>query len=152
QRSIKRLLATVILVVIAVGLAVWLVWFPPWVKPLQQRLLGAWEGTADLSSEWSIAVSPQPDQGVPGGKAAGRITTTSTVFAEFKPDGTYTWKQHDVGNGFRGDFWWPKDDASPSRWTVVDAQGNKLTVRMHLGEVTLDFQGENGFTMNLPES
>jgi hypothetical protein len=80
------------------------------------------------------------------------VTITCTVQAEFRPDGTYTWKEQHQGDGINMNFWVPKDDASPARWEVVGARGNQLTIRMHTGEVVLDFQGQNAFTMPLPES
>jgi outer membrane lipoprotein-sorting protein len=113
---------------------------------LEKRLLGSWEGSGKVSGELSIA----PAKDVPGGTSS--VTTTCTVQAEFKPDGTYTWKEQHQGGVISMNFWVPKEDASPARWEVVVAQGNKLTVRVHSREVVFDFQGDNAFTMNLPES
>ena len=113
---------------------------------LAKRLLGSWEGGGKVSGELSIA----PAQGVPGGTAS--VATTCTVQAEFKADGTYTWREQHQGDGIGMNFWVPKEDGPPARWEVVGAEGNKLTVRMHSGEVVFDFQDENAFTMNLPES
>src|SRR5262249_52965700 len=129
------------------GLTVWLIWFRPSTSSvLEKRLLGTWEGSGKVSGELSVA----PGEGVPGGTSS--VTTTCTVQAEFKPDGTYTWKEQHKGDGISMNFWVPKEEGPPARWEVVGAQGNKLTVRIHNGEVVFDFQDENAFTMNLPES
>jgi hypothetical protein len=129
------------------GVTVWLVWFRPSTSSaLEKRLPGSWEGSGKVSGELSIA----PAEGVPGGTAS--VATTCTVQAEFKTDGTYTWKEQHQGDGIRMNFWVPKEDSPPARWEVVGAQGNKLRVRIHSGEVVFDFQDEDAFTMNLPES
>src|SRR5262249_20750532 len=142
QRRTKLLLLIASLLAIGVGVAVWLVWWPPWVSSaLEKRLPGRWEGSGKVSGEMSIQMSIPPAQGVPGGPAF--ITTTCTVHAEFKPDGTYTWKEQHRGDGIDMSFWVPKEDASPARWEVVGAQGSKLTVRIHSGELVFDFQGED---------
>jgi len=114
---------------------------------LEKRLPGKWEGSGQVSGELSIAPA---QAALPGGTAS--IITTVTVHAEFKPDGTYTWKEQHRGDGIDMSFWVPKEDASPARWEVVGAQGNKLTVRIHSGEVVFNFQGEDAFTMNVPKS
>jgi hypothetical protein len=95
-------------------------------------------------------MSIAPAQGTPGGTAS--VTTTCTVQADFQPDGTYTWKEQHQGDGISMNFWVPKEGASPARWQVVGAQGNELTVRIHSGEVVFHFQGNDAFTMTLPES
>jgi hypothetical protein len=147
QQRMKPLLLIATVLLVGVGVAVWLVWRPPWMSSaLEKRLLGSWEGSGTVSGELSIA----PGNGVPGGTSS--VTTTCTVQAEFKPDGTYTWKEQHQGEGISMNFWVPKEDASPARWEVLGAQGNKLTVRIHSGEVVFDFQGDSAFTMNLPGS
>ena len=147
RRRMKLLLFLTTFLAIAVGLAVWLIWFRPSASSvLDQRLLGSWEGSGKVSGELSIA----PAQGVPGGTAA--LATTCTVQAEFKPDGTYPWNEQHKGEGISMNFLVPKENASPARWELVGAQGKKLTVRIHSGEVVFEFQGESDFTMNLPES
>jgi REP element-mobilizing transposase RayT len=146
QQRMKPLLLIATLLLLGVGMAVWLIWWPPWTSALEKRLLGSWEGSGKVLGELSIA----PGKGVPGGTFS--VSTTCTVQAEFKPDGTYTWKEQHQGDGISMNFWVPKEDASPARWEVVGAQGNKLTVRLHSGEVVFDFQGANAFAMNLPES
>jgi len=147
RRRTKLLVPIASLLAIGVGVAAWLVWWPPWVpSALEKRLPGRWEGSGKVSGEMSLA----PAQGVPGGTTS--VTTTCTVHAEFNPDGTYTWKEQHRGGGLDLSFWVPKEDASPARWEVVGAQGSKLTVRIHSGEVVFDFQGADAFTMNLPES
>jgi hypothetical protein len=80
------------------------------------------------------------------------ITTTCTVQAEFKADGTYTWREQHQGEGISMSFWVPKEGGPPARWEVVGARGNKLTLSIHSGQVVFDFQEENAFTMDLPES
>ena len=146
QRA-RLLLPIATLLLIGVGVVVWLVWRPPWVaSALEKHLLGSWEGCGQVSGEMSLT----PAQGVPGGTAS--VTTTCTVQAEFKPDGTYTWKEQHQGDGISMSFWVPKEDASPARWEVVGAQGNELTVRIHSGEVVFRFQDKDAFTMTLPES
>jgi hypothetical protein len=95
-------------------------------------------------------LSITPAQGIPGGTAA--VTSDCTVQAEFKPDGTYIWKEQHKGDGISINFWVPKEDGPPTRWEVVGVQGNKLTVRIHSGDVVFDFQDENTFTINLAES
>jgi hypothetical protein len=152
KRRTKLLLGTLALLAVGAGLAAWLVWFPPWATPLERRLLGAWEGTGEVSGEFSLDVKPDPERPVPGGKVSGMVTSACTVQAEFKPDGTYTWNEQHQGDGISMNFWVPKEDASPARWEVVDSQGNKLTVRIHSGEVVFHFQGKDAFTMTLPES
>jgi hypothetical protein len=143
----KLLLILTALLAIAGGLAVWLFWFRPSASSvLEKRLLGTWEGSGKVSGELGIAPAP----GIPGGTVT--VTTTCTVQAEFKADGTYTWKEQHQGDGIRVNFWAPKEDGPPARWEVVGAQGNELTVRIHSGEVVLEFQDENAFTMNLPEA
>jgi hypothetical protein len=147
QRRTKLLLYLTTLLVIAGALAVWLIWFRPSASSvLAKRLLGSWEGSGIVTGELSIA----PGQGVPGGSAS--VTANCTVQAEFKPDGTYTWHEQHKGDGISMSFWVPKEDGPPARWEVVGAQGSKLTVRMHSGEVVFDFQDENTFTMSIPES
>jgi len=146
QRT-KLLLFLTALLAITGGLAVWLVWFRPSASSdLEKRLLGSWEGSGKVAGELSIA----PAQGVPGGTAT--VTTTCTVQAEFKAEGTYTWKEQHQGDGISMNFWVPKEDAPPARWEVVGAQGSKLTIRIHSGDVVFDFQGTDAFTMTLPES
>jgi hypothetical protein len=113
---------------------------------LEKRLPGRWEGSGEVSGELNIDPAP----GVPGGRAS--VTTACTVHAEFKPDGTYTWKEQHRGDGIGMNFWVPKEEASPARWEVVGSRGNQLTVRIHSGEVVFAFQDEDAFTMNLPES
>src|SRR5262249_26020401 len=148
QRKTKLLLCIASLLSIGIGVAVWLVWWPPWVSSaLEKRLPGRWEGRGTVSGEMTIGASER----VPGGTTS-IITTTCTIDAEFKPDGTYTWKEQHQGDVVSMSFWVPKEDASPARWGVVGAQGNELTVRIHSGEVVFDFQGEDAFTMNVPES
>jgi hypothetical protein len=133
-----------------------LVWFPPWATPLEKRLVGIWQGTGKVSGDFSIEVKPNPEQNVPGGRASGKMTSACTVQAEFKPDGTYTWDEQQQGEGAsKGmdfNFWVPKKDGEPARWEVVRAWGSKLTIRFHLGEVVFHFQGEDTFTLELPES
>ena len=146
RRRTKLLLFLTTSLASAGGLAVWLIWFRPSASSvLEKRLLGSWEGSGKVSGELSVA----PGQGVPGGTSW--VTTTCTVQAEFKRDGTYTWKEHHQGDGISMNFWVPKEDTSPARWEVVGAQGNKLTVRTHSGEVVFEFQGDDAFTLNLPE-
>src|SRR5262249_50985932 len=143
----KLLLILTALLAIAGGLTVWLVWFRPSASAvLEKRLPGTWEGSGKVSGEFSVP----PAQSVPGGTTP--VTTTCTVQAEFKPDGTYTWKEQHKGDGISMNVWVPKEAGPPARWEVVRAQGSKLTVRIHSGEVVFDFQDENAFTMNLPES
>jgi hypothetical protein len=147
RRRTTILLFLTALLAIGSGLAVWLVWFRPSASSdLEKRLLGSWEGSGKVSGELSIA----PAQGVPGG--TDTVSTTCTVQAEFKRDGTYTWKEQHQGDGISMNFWVPKEEGPPARWEVVGAQGNKLKVRIHAGEVVFDFQDENAFTMSLPES
>jgi len=152
----RKKLATGVGLVAALALAaivaVWLMWFPPWATPLDKRLVGRWEGAGQVSGDWSLDIKPNPEHDVPGGKSSGRVTSVATVQAEFKPDGTYTWKEHHSGGGFEMNVWFPIDDATPARWEMVSSHGNKLVVRMHFGEAVLDFQGENSFSINLPES
>jgi hypothetical protein len=147
QRKTKLRLTLTVLLVIAGALTVWLIWFRPSVSLApEKRLLGSWEDNGKVSGELSVASG----QGVPGGTAS--VTTDCTVQAEFKPDGTYVWKEQHKGAGISMSFWAPKEDGSPARWEVVSVQRNKLTVRIHSGDVVFDFQDENTFTMNLPES
>jgi hypothetical protein len=156
QRRPKLLVLFATLALIAVAVTAWLVWFPPWATALEKRLLGTWEGTGTISGESTLEVKPDPAKGIPGGKWSGKVTSACTVRAEFKPDGTYTWNEQQQGQGaskgMNFNFWVPKKDGDPARWAVVRAQGSKLTIRIHLGEVVFDFQGEDAFTMGLPES
>jgi hypothetical protein len=147
RRRAKLLLFLLALVGTGVGVTVWLVWFrPSTASALEKRLPGTWEGSGKVSGEMSIDPAP----GVPGGTAT--VDTTCTVQAEFKADGTYTWKERHQGDVISMNFWVPKEDDPPARWEVLGAQGNQLKVRIHSGEVVFDFQDENAFTMNLPES
>jgi hypothetical protein len=148
RRRTKRLLFLITpLALGAVGIAVWLAWFPPGrASALSKRLVGRWEGSGKVSGELSMTSTG----GLLGG--AETVTTTCTVQAEFRPDGTYTWNEQHQGDGISMNFWLPKEGAPPARWEVVGARGNQLTVRMHTGDAVLDFQGENAFTMALPES
>ena len=152
KRRTKLLMGILALLVVGCGVAAWLAWFPPWAAPLERKLLGAWEGTGEVSGEWSIDVKPDPEHGVEGGKASGRATSACTARAEFKPDGTYTWQEHQQGGGISFDFSLPKDGGPAARWEVVRARGSELTIRIHAGEAVFDFQGENAFKMTLPES
>ena len=83
---------------------------------------------------------------------ASMLTTTSTVQAEFKPERTYTWNEQLTAKGINMNIWLPNKEGPPARWEVVDAQGNNLTVRMHFGEVVFNFQDENSFLVNYPET
>jgi hypothetical protein len=149
----KRVVALAIFASMCAGIAVWFIWFSPWrFGDLEKRLVGSWEGAGTITSEWSLDVTPDPEHGVPGGKSGGRITASSTVTVQFKPDGTYTWCQHDNGGGISFTFWMPKEGEEPPRWKVVQARGRNLTLQTHIGQVVLDFPDENTFTMNLPES
>ena len=151
RRRARLLVLVVGLLAIGVGAAVWLIWFSPWAAAaLEKRLVGRWEGSGKVSGEMSIDI-PE-GQGVPGGKTAGRINTTCTVQAEFKPDGTYTWQERHQGEGIHMTFSVPREGAPPTRWEVVRARGNRLTVRILHGEVALVFDGPSSFTMDLPES
>jgi len=144
QGMTKRLLAFAILLSLGVGAAVCLVRWPPWGSPsLEKRLLGRWQGTGTVSEDLIIAHLE-----IPG----GTITTACTVQAEFNPDGTYTWKEQHQGDSLSMELWLPKEEGPPSRWEVVRAQGNKLTVRTHSGEVVFDFQNADAFTMKLPDA
>src|SRR5262249_49432445 len=150
KRSTKRLLTAVIAAIVT-GLAAWMVWLL-WPTPLEKRLVGTWDGTGQLTGEWSLDVKPDLEQGVPGGKAAGEMTSPCTVVAEFRPDGTYIWREHQQGGGMRVNLWFPQEGAPPPRWEVVRSRGNRLTVRIHLGEVVFEFRGNDAFTMDWPES
>ncbi len=155
------ILAAAALLTVGLGAAFWLALFPPWTRaldvrpptpPLEKLLLGAWEGAGEFSGDWSIDIKSDPKQAGPAGKASGRMTSVCTVQAEFKPDGTYIWKEHLSGGGFNIDVRFPRDDASPARWEVVRAQGNQLTVRIYFDhDAVIEFQGENAFTMALPD-
>ncbi len=147
-RRTKLLLLVATLLAIGAGAAVWLVWFPPWATPLEKRLLGTWDGSGKISGAWSFDVTPDPAHGIPGGKASGWADSTTTILADFKADGTYTWSVHEKGEGFSIDFSMPKEGAPPPRWEVVRAQGNKLTVRMSGKEVVFNFQGDDAFTLD----
>jgi hypothetical protein len=150
-RRTKLLLAASTLLAIGMGIGVWLAFFPPWASPaLEKRLLGSWEGSGKVSGDMSIDIPP--GQAIPAVKTTDKVTTACAVQAEFKPDGTYTWKEQHQGEGISMNFWVPKEDGPPARWEVVGAQGNSLTVRIHSGEVVFAFQDENSFTMSLPES
>ena len=156
QRRTKVLLLLVPLLSIAAGIILWLVWLPPWATPLEKRLLGAWEGNGTISGEFSLEIDPDLDRNVSGHKIAGTVTSDSTVQAEFSPDGTYTWYEQQQGQGaskgINISFRVPKEAGEPARWEVIRTRGNKLTLRLHHGEVVFKFQGENAFTMTLPES
>ena len=155
QRRTTLLLAAVTLVLISAGVCVWLLWFPPWAKPPQQRLLGAWDGTGKVSGESSFEIKPDPAHGVPGGKWSGTITSDCTVHAEFKPDGTYTWQEQQRSGDDKSQMTFtvavPKN-GEQAHWKVVRADGSKVTIGIHIGEVILDFQGEDMFTLDYPES
>jgi hypothetical protein len=150
RRRSRSLVLVVGLLPIGVGVAVWLIWFPPWASALGKRLVGSWEGRGKVSGEVRIHV--REGQGVPAGRTTFSISTTCTVRAEFKPDGTYTWVEKHFGDGMSGEFSLPDKGAEPPRWEVVRADGNKLTVRVHYGEVVFQFDGGTSFTMDLPES
>jgi hypothetical protein len=151
RRRTKLLLAALLVV----GVAVWLSLARPWTTlTFEKRLAGNWEGRGTLSGEMTLDVAPNQDS--PGGKAAGHVRTACTVRAEFKSDGTYTWKEdHRSEHGdtsFNMSFWVPKEGGEPFRWDVVRDDGNKLTIRMHRGEVVLEFQDPDSFTLAWPES
>jgi hypothetical protein len=152
MRRTKFLVGATTFLVVVLGVAALVMWFRPGQRSLEKRLIGAWAGTGSFSGDWSIGVQPKPEQGIPGGNASGRMTTSATVEAEFKSDGTYIWREHLEGSGIHMDISLPKDADSLAHWEVVSAKGDKLTVRIHFGDVACDFQGENAFTMNLPES
>lgn len=168
QRRNKLLEGTAALLTILVGTAALLMWArrtpapsvlrdatttrSPSATPPEHRLLGTWEGTGNFSGDWSIDFHPDPEHGKPGGKASGKMTSASTVQAEFRPDGSYSWNEHYEGGGFNMNILLPKDAASVARWEFVSAQGNKVTIRIHLGDTVCDFHDENAFTMSLPES
>jgi hypothetical protein len=84
------------------------------------------------------------------------MTSTCTIQAEFRPDGTYTWNEQHRGEGdstgISASFRVPEEGGQPARWQVMRARGNQLTVQLHSGEVVFDFQGENAFTMKWPQS
>src|SRR5271154_5150809 len=101
----KKLAIGVGLVSLGAVVAVWLLWFPPWATPLAKRLVGKWEGTGQVSGDFSLDVKPDPEHDVRGGKSSGKVTSAATVQAEFKPDGTYTWKEHHAGGGFEMNVW-----------------------------------------------
>ena len=155
QRKTTLLLAAATLLVIAAGVSVWLVWFPPRAEPLEKRLLGAWDGTGEVSAESSFDMKPSPEQGIAGAKWSGTLTTACTVQAEFRQDGTYTWKeQHRAGDRnskMSFEVALPRD-GEQARWKVVRAEGDKLTIQTHLGDVVFAFQGRDAFTMTFPES
>jgi hypothetical protein len=134
---------------------VWLIWFPPWRLPLEKWLVGGWDGSGQTTSQFSIEVASDPGHGVSGGKAAGIVTST-TILAEFKPDGTYTWRQQERGEGnsqgFSASFWVPEKDGCPGRWEVAPVKGNRLTVRLFMGEVVFVFENEHAFTTSWPEA
>jgi hypothetical protein len=153
QRWKKLLLSATALFVIAGPLTVWLIWFPPWVSSkLERRLLGKWVGSGQLTEELSSA----PGEGVPGEKAP--VVTLYTVQAEFKPDGTYTWEEELKEPSSLRFKSFMVLDSPVVRWEVKGSQGNKLTVRMTHNEVTngrevvFAFEGEDTFTIDLPES
>jgi hypothetical protein len=156
KRRTKLLLGTLPVLAVGAGIAAWLVWFPPWATSLERRLLGAWDGTGEVLGDWSFDVKPDPEHGVPGGEASGRMTSACMVQAEFKPDGTYTWNEQHQGQGaskgMSFSFSVPKEGGEPARWEVVRARGSQLTVRIHCGDVVFDFRGEDGFTMDLSKS
>jgi hypothetical protein len=135
------------LLAVGVGAAVWLIWFPPWATALEKRLVGSWEGSGKVSGEMTLDMTD-----VQGSKITSRASSTCTVQAEFKPDGTYTWKEHHQGECIHMDFSLPGGGAAPPRREVIRARGSKLTVRIHYGEVVFDFDGANSFSMDLPES
>jgi hypothetical protein len=118
--------------------------------------LGTWEGSGTISGEFSLEVNPDPDHKVPGGKTSGTVTSDSTVQAEFSPDGTYTWYEQHQGQGAsRGmnvSFRVPNAGGEPARWEVIGTRRNKLSVRLHYGEVVFEFHGENAFILTFPES
>jgi hypothetical protein len=155
QRRTTFLLAAVTLVLIAAGVSVWCLWFPPRAEPLQQRLLGAWDGTGKVSSEFSFEIKPDPAHNIPGGKSSGTVTADCTVYAEFKPDGTYTWREQHRSGDAKSQMTFavevPKD-GEQAHWKVVRADGSKLTIGIYLGEIIFDFQGEDVFTLDWPES
>ena len=41
-RRTKLFLGAAVLLVVGVGVAVWLIWFPPWAKSLERRMVGKW--------------------------------------------------------------------------------------------------------------
>jgi hypothetical protein len=124
--------------------------------PLEKRLLGAWEGSGTISGEFSLEENPDPARKLSGRKISGTVTSESTVQAEFRSDGTYTWHEQHQGpgasKGINASFRVPKEGGEPARWEVIGTRSNKLSVRLHYGEVVFEFQGENAFTMTLPES
>ena len=75
--------------------------------------------------------------------------------AEFSQDGTYTWKeQHraeDRNAKMSFDVALPRD-GEQAHWKVVRAEGDNLTIQIHLGDVVFAFQGRDAFTMTFPES
>jgi predicted Ser/Thr protein kinase len=150
SRSRMRLAAAALLVLV-LGIAAWLLWCQPWATPLEQRLVGKWKGSGTISTAWSFDIKPDPKQGIPGGKASGRTTCACTVWAEFKPDGTYSWTEEHKSEGLNVRFNIPADGAAPPRWESLGAHGTMLNVRMHNGEVVLVFQGKGTFSMELPD-
>jgi hypothetical protein len=149
----KRVVALAIFAGMCAGITVWFIGFSSWrIGDLEKRLVGTWDGVGTITSEWSLDVTPDPEHGVLGGKSGGRITASSNVSVEFKLDGTYTWRQHDDGGGISITLSMPKEGEEPPHWKVVQSRGRNLTLQIHIGQVVMEFQDENTFTMNLPES
>jgi hypothetical protein len=156
QRRTKILLLVPCSLAAAAALAFWLIWFPPWTLPLEKWLIGSWDGSGQTTGQFSIEVASDPGHGVPGGKAAGTITSTSTIWAEFKPDGTYTWHQEERGEGnsqgISASFWVPEKGGGPVHWEIISVKGNRLAIQLLMGEVVFVFENEDTFTMTWPEA
>ena len=94
----------------------------------------------------------EPGPGVPGGKTSGPLSLSTSVQAEFRSDGTYTWHERLVGGGLTLWLSFPKEGEDPPRWEVVQFRGDRATVRLHFGEVDLQFHGRDSFSVIFPES
>jgi hypothetical protein len=149
----KPLFAAAVLVLLGSSVAAWYAWYPLWTYPLSTRLLGAWDGACEGSGSWNMDVKPDSKRGIPGGKTSALTRWTCTAHVVFKHDGTYSWSGQNVSDdGMKLGITFPGDQSPPAQWKVVGEKGTELRVEIFLGEATLEFHGEDEFTMAMPNS
>ncbi len=125
----------------------------PLSAPLfEQRIVGIWSGYATLQGEEGFTLDgvSRVDDGQDS-RAPKQVATG--VVVEFKPDGTYMWRESVVkGNGSIADLSLPMNPKAPIRWKTVSSGSDSAIIRMHRGDVHVIFHSDSVISLILPDS